>query len=265
MERLTGSVSANQEGTATLVPHDISLLEVSSGVWLGDAIIRDFSDVQILATQPGQGSKAPRESIKSSFASWEVGVQKLAVRWMWNFGDEMRQIIDVGKALGRPLSRRLTSSLAGGVYVDERLSRRVPKAERIVYMGYPAVDMVGFLVGPFAIKVPRYVHSSNPKPFFTEFAVFQQSNDAALSEKGKDEASTRLPELFCSNSQRLYNYQGALKQGVTSFYSFQRFGAEGTMMILLVTTSTLLCLMMASRFCSTKIQRIKPDYVFIKF
>jgi len=87
------------------------------------------------------------------FASWEVGVQKMAWRWMWNFGDEIRQIVDVGRgSMGAPLAAPLRSSRAGVVCVNEGLSRRIPKEERMVYVDWEG-DNVGFLVGSVAIQV----------------------------------------------------------------------------------------------------------------
>mmetsp|Transcript_27157 Transcript_27157/g.64976 ORF Transcript_27157/g.64976 Transcript_27157/m.64976 type:complete len:458 (-) Transcript_27157:1212-2585(-) len=247
MDQLTDSLSNNQEGSQQLTPHDISLLEISSGVWLGDAVVRSLDNVSMSATPPGKGfgSSKPADGTKASkkdepqgFASWAVGVQKLAVRWMWNFGDDMRQIVDAGKALGSPLGQPLLSSLAGGVYVDESLSRRVSKSERMVYVGYPTIDSVGFLVGCYSVNVPRYVTikdddvddsatstgGRSQKPFYTEFSVFQEACNNL--DDAPSNTSNKLADLVCSKSQRLYNFEGELKQGVTSFYSFSRFGGD---------------------------------------
>ena len=250
MDRLTESLSNTQEGSQQLTPHDISLLEISSGVWLGDAVVRSLDDVPMSATPPGkgfgsskpiqpsQGNKVSKNDEQQGFANWAVGVQKLAVRWMWNFGDDMRQIVDAGKALGSPLGQPLLSSLAGGVYVDESLSRRVSKSERMVYIGYPTIDSVGFLVGCYSVNVPRYVTMKNDddddsatssggrsqKPFYTEFSVFQEACNS--SDDIPSNPSNKLADLVCSKSQRLYNFEGELKQGITSFYTFSRFGGD---------------------------------------
>lgn len=247
MDRLTDSLSTNQNGTQQLQPHNVSLLEISSGVWLGDAVIRSRDNVPMSATPPGRGFGSPTKTAddtysskeKQEFGNWAVGVQKLALRWMWNFGDDMRQIVDVGKALGSPLGQPLVSPLAGGVYVDESLSRRVPKSQRMVYIGYPTIDSVGFLVGCFSVNVPRYITIKDEsdsasttggrpqKPFFTEFAVFQEADgDQSAVDDASSKSPGRLVDVFCSKSQRLYNHYGDLKQGVTSFYTFSRFGGE---------------------------------------
>ncbi|KAG7346795.1 hypothetical protein IV203_005864 [Nitzschia inconspicua] len=255
LSRLSEIVESS-EGSQDLALHDVSLLEISSGVWLGDAIIRDVPGVSSSPTEPGRGFASPqgvasdKDSWKSKvirpFGSWAVGVQKIAWRWMWNFGEEIRQVVDVGKALGSPLEATFTKSLAGNVCVDESLSRRIPKEERMVYIDWSQHDSVGFLIGSCAVQVPRYLSfdpSAGPtsralkRPFFTEFSVFQRSegiisgakenNATSLAEnKSDDDDAMALPELICSKISRLYNYEGKLKQGCSSFYTFQRFGLE---------------------------------------
>jgi hypothetical protein len=158
---LSGTSSASNN--ARLSPHVISLLELSSGVWVGDSIIRD---VPLVPTSPlelkrkgfgGASSKtgsqpAAAADSKIPFASWTVGVQKMAWRWMWNFGEEIRQVIDVGRGMGAQLSEPLTRSLSGSVCVNEGLSRRIPKVERMVYIDWEG-DNVGFICGSVSIQV----------------------------------------------------------------------------------------------------------------
>lgn len=251
--RLGDGVSS-KEGTQDLAPHDITLLELSSGVWLGDAIIRDLPGIASSPMERGRGFGSPqggtveKDSWKTKtsrpFGSWGVSVQKIAWRWMWNFGEEIRQVTDVGKALGSPLDPAITKSLAGNVCVDESLSRRIPKEERMVYVDWSQNDSVGFLLGSCAVQVPRYINFDPAatatsrtlnKPFFTEFSVFQSAGDkddnsaAVLSDiQSADEDMAALPNLICSKISRLYNYEGKLKQGCSSFYTFNRFGPEDT-------------------------------------
>jgi hypothetical protein len=236
-----GSTDENHQ----LSPHDISLLELSSGIWLGDAIIRDLPEVIASPTERGRGFGTAQSvndkgswKCKSSrrFGSWANGVQKIAWRWMWNFGEEIRQVHDVGKALGSPMDASITKSLAGTVCVDESLSRRISKEDRVVYMDWPQYDSVGFLLGSCAVQVPRYLNF-NPsaqtlnRPFLTEFSVFQETGYGILSVSdamniGDD--TVELPELICSKISRLYSYEGKLKQGCSSFYTFKRFGSDET-------------------------------------
>ncbi|KAL3916291.1 MAG: hypothetical protein SGILL_005241 [Bacillariaceae sp.] len=248
-----GESVASTEGAQSLELHDMSLLELSSGVWLGDAIIRDSPGVAGSPTERGRGfasqtkgAEDDKDSWKSkatrALGDWSVGVQKIAWRWMWNFGEEIRQVVDVGKALGSSLEAPVIKSVAGSVCVDESLSRRIPKQERMVYVDLPQHDSVSFLAGPFLVQFPRYINFDPSaasasrtlnKPFMTEFGVFQRAQ--GNGENGSDDSSdfpaldddaADLPELVCSKLNRLYNFEGRLKQGFSSFYTLKRFGNE---------------------------------------
>lgn len=237
-----GQSMASDDGAQKLALHDASLLEVSSGVWLGDAIIRDMPKVPDGSSSKGRGFGASSTEVSSTsenskeFAAWSVGVQKVAWRWMWNFGDEIRQVVDVGKGMGDRLAACLTKSQSGNVCVNESLSRRMPKEERMVYIDWTP-NAVGFLVGPAFIHAPRYLSfdqvAGKAQPFFTEFGIFQ-STDVESTEKGSsvvidvndDEENLNLPQLCFSKVSRVYNHEGRLKQGATSFYTFKRFGVD---------------------------------------
>ena len=157
MEAAEGKQEAPEDSKSdnqSLSLHPTSLLEVSSGVWLGDAIIREAKQLPSLSMERGRGfgdSKAP-EPLIGSFAQWSVGVQKVAWRWMWNFGDEIRQVNEAGRSLGSALDDALSKNLAGSVCVNEGLSRRIAPKERMVFIDW-AGDNVGFLIGPVYIQV----------------------------------------------------------------------------------------------------------------
>jgi hypothetical protein len=239
LRRLQKSISANNEkdvgeDSQSLSLHTMSLVELTSGVWLGDAIIRDFPMVaDSIEERDGKGfgptkltSVSTTEAIPP-FGSWSVGVQKVAFRWLWNFGEEIRQNIDIGKAMGAELSDCLSVALSGSVYVNESLSRRIPKEDRMVFIDWNG-DNVGFMLGPCKIQVPRYIHfdqsGRREKPFFSEFGLFQSTKTPELTEETVDEAE--LPDVICSKISRVYNFEGKLKQGCTSFYTLKRFGEE---------------------------------------
>jgi len=153
----TSSSSINSNG---LSPHGVSLLEISSGIWLGDAIIRDMTTVPATtSTTTGRGFDNKTEQTASTaaakksilFGSWTLGVQKVAFRWMWNFGIEIRQVVDAGKAMGVAMAVPAAST-AGQVCVNEGLSRRIHKQDRMVYIDWDG-DNVGFVVGSVSIQV----------------------------------------------------------------------------------------------------------------
>ena len=240
MQRLQESLSTSSESDSqNLVPHMMSLLELTSGMWLGDAVIRDMPMVQEFPEKPGGRGFGSRGKSASSndaspayeFGSWSVGVQKVAWRWLWNYGEKIRQVIDVGKSMGAPMSTSLSRALSGSVCVDESLSRRVPSDQRMVYIDWDA-ETVGLVLGSVSMQLPRYLNfdssaSSNrpAKPFVTEFCLYQSSGIGELTEQTVDE--TPLPDIICSKISRVYNYQGTrLKQGVSSFYTLSRYGED---------------------------------------
>jgi hypothetical protein len=235
MERLGESMSST-DGALPLSSHEISLLELSSGIWLGDAIIRDMPMVTESPMKRGKGfgssasPNTPLSSNEKTFGTWNVGVQKIAWRWMWNFGDEIRQVTDIGKTMGAGLATSVSKSLGGSVCFNESLSRRMPKKDRMVYLDWTG-DMVGILAGSVSMQVPRYLNfdkestKKSVKPFLTEFSLYQRTEGDG-EDLSYEEGEVSLPDLCCSKISRVYNYAGQLKQGVSSFYTFKRFGLE---------------------------------------
>ena len=152
-----------------LVRHPMSLLELTSGVWLGDSIIRDNPSI------PGDGSNKAAGSGKAgkgfgmpksksetdtnkqpSFGRWATGVQKVAREWLWDFGEQIRQNNDAGKCLGANMEAAMGQSMAGSVCENQSLSRRIPKEDRMVYIDWNdgnGDNHVGFIVGSVSIQV----------------------------------------------------------------------------------------------------------------
>ena len=154
---LQSSTSSGEENGATLSLHTMSLLELSSGVWLGDSIVRDLPNVAKTPYDRGIGFTAKQTSTptyaRQEFADWDVGVQKNAWRWIWKLGDSIRQEDEVGKAMGTPMADELAQSLSGTVCVNESLSRRIPRDERMVYINWENGDYVGFILGSVSMQV----------------------------------------------------------------------------------------------------------------
>ncbi|CAB9509019.1 expressed unknown protein [Seminavis robusta] len=227
--------------------HPMSLLELTSGAWLGDSIIRDFptvpGELQSASTKgKGFGASKKGNSYNDSpppFGSWAVGVQKVARDWLWDFGEEVRENNSAGKCMGAMMEPALSQSRAGQVCENQSLSRRIPKEERMVYIDWNNGNngnsgQVGFLLGSVSIQVPRYLtFGENRKAFYTELCVYQSTTTSAEDGSSMnamsldDDSLGELPEVICSRICRLYNTEGLLKQGCTSFYTLKRFGPEG--------------------------------------
>jgi hypothetical protein len=65
------------------------------------------------------------------------------------------------------------------------------------------------------------------KQFFTEFCVYKSANAGMnegdeMTNSDTDEETIRLPELCCSKIATVYNFEGNLKQGCTSFFALRR-------------------------------------------
>jgi len=152
----------------SLTRYPISLLELTSGVWLGDSIIRDFPMVPGGTTQsPGKGfgdvsSTTSSKASKPILGAWEVGVQKVAREWLWDFGEMVRQSNEAGKALGAAMQPAMGQSMAGQVCENQYSSRRIPKEERMVYIDWNdgnGDNHVGFILGSVSIQVNSMMHS----------------------------------------------------------------------------------------------------------
>ena len=190
--------------TSSLNLYPISLLEACDGVWLGDIIVR-----QPLTNRPTSNGFAPKRKTTTNMPfSWLLGVQKSTWQWEWNFQtDSMQQKIHLGKSMGA--SAMIPHTLQSGrICVNESLSRRKAPQDRRVYVDWSSADAVGFLIGPYAVQVPRYLGSSS---YWTEFAVFQKEETAVI----------------CSKSTRVYDNQQNYQQGCTSFYQLKRFIDDG--------------------------------------
>jgi len=155
LQKAMQSPSTKEEGPS-LSLHPISLLELSSGVWLGDSIVRDLPNIAASPYDSGSGFSAKSRTFKEerrSFANWDVGVQKNAWQWIWKLGESIRQEDEVGNAMGSPMAEELSQSLSGTVCVNESLSRRIPKDERMVYINWDNGDYVGFILGSVSMQV----------------------------------------------------------------------------------------------------------------
>jgi hypothetical protein len=136
-----------------LIRHTTNLLELSSGVWLGDAMIRSpkrYEEPKGFDT----GKKMSKLSLKKkNFADWSVGVQKVAHQWGWNFGDAVKKSVSVGKPLGNGLDAGLSVPISGVVCANESLMSRIPKDQRMVYVDWSSCGSAWFLLNHVSVQV----------------------------------------------------------------------------------------------------------------
>ena len=143
-------ISSTADDAKALEPMTATLLELTSGVWLGDAIVRD--NLSVLMSPMEKKGFGETKFSAVPFASWSVGVQKIAWRWLWDFEEEIRQVVDLGKVLGSEMLGTDQFNVIGAVIANESMSRRIIREERIVFIDWER-DSVSFLVGPVAIQV----------------------------------------------------------------------------------------------------------------
>ena len=137
--------------SVTLFPVPINILELTSGVWLGDMILREPAAYQ---EPKGFARVSVNRSPKAKkFASWSIGVQKVALQWKWDMDESIQKLISVGKPLGLCLPKEMAIPISGVIGQDESLPSRIPKEQRMVYMDWMGGEQVGFIINNVALQV----------------------------------------------------------------------------------------------------------------
>ena len=220
----------------------ITMMSLSLGPWLGDIVIRDKTYNIALPTSKkrqtpskGFGVSKPKGVVSNQvdpskgFADWIMGVQKVAMTFKWDFGENVRQTFDFGKSIGSYCADEWPLSSAA-ILNDEGMSRRIPPNDRSMYLDYDMGAYAGFLLGSIYIKAPRFFNFPNQlrnngggRPMLTIFSVFQRTGGGISSslEKTDDQETT------CYQIARLYESDGTLKQGSTAFFEFKPMIEEG--------------------------------------
>lgn len=204
-----------------LSPAPINILELTSGVWLGDMILREPAAYQ----EPKGFDRAStrRSSKPKQFASWSIGVQKVALQWKWDMDESIQKLVSVGKPLGVCLPTEMAIPISGVIGQNECLSNGIPAEQRMVYMDWMGGEQVGFIINNVALQLPRYLAfepagGQNRRPFFTEVTVFQAEEISTVdmdTDRGKR-------DLVCSVNARAYSADGQLKQASSGFFEFKR-------------------------------------------
>jgi len=234
LERLSSAIynsnMGNIESELEIVKSPMTMMTLSLGPWLGDSVIRDRSYNDALPKSSSKqnfsvsskGFGAPKkDSIQSKqhnsgFGEWVMGVQKTVMQFKWDYGSNVRHVLDFGKSMGS-YCEGWPSSLSGTIY-EERFSRRLKPEDRAMYIDYDMSAYCGFLCGSVYVKAPRLLSFSKAKvgkPIHTEVVVFQKTS-------GDIQNSVEENEKLCSRITRLYDEDGQLKQGSTSFFTLKQ-------------------------------------------
>ena len=135
----------------------------------------------------------------------------------------------------------LVQNKMGGAERRRRLLREAKRGGSVPSTGLICIDYdmgatVGVYIGSLHIRIPRFLPNfsadasgnNNNQAFYTEFGVFQSRRTIPEGATMFDD-DAELPEVFYSKLSRLYNGDGSLKQGVSTFYSLKRMVLqEGT-------------------------------------
>lgn len=223
IEKLSSALS--NEPKENLEKYPVTMMTLSLGPWLGDIIIRDRSynsilpkskDVSISSKGFGKQTKVARQ-YKSGFGDWVLGVQKVAMTFKYDFDANVRQVFTFGKSMGVHTDEHWPIHSSGIIY-DDRMSRRIKTEDRSMYIDYDNGAYCGFVFDSVYAKSSRFLttqRQGSSLPMLTEFALFQKLKSASSKdiESGKD--------LYCSRITRLYDDDGTLNQGATSFFTLQ--------------------------------------------
>jgi len=227
MDKLESAMAGNSEDLGQNVKYPITMITLSLGPWLGDIIIRDKSFNSLLPTTQeknkslGFASHSMKEKKKNrqkeansrgGFGEWVLGVQKLAMTFKYDFDSNVRQVFDYGKSMGVFEEGWPQSS---GIVYDDRMSRRINEEDRSMYIDYDNGAYCGFVFGSVYAKASRFLtqqRQGSALPMLSEFALFQRPEDQ------DNDAFGTPKDICCSRITRLYNDDGSLKQGSTSFF-----------------------------------------------
>jgi len=226
---------------------EMTLMGLTLGPWLGDLIIRDTTAIATAfkkrkkQTRPktGFGSSVTASSstaaARSNFAEWQVGVQKAAISFVWDFDVQFKQTVTLGKSLGTQTSVNWPLSFFGTIYNKQR--RRTTTTNKPSILSIDSGIYTAFLFESVYIKAPKWLSfttkskQTKKPPLMTEFAVFtKEENDSPAADDiidlkqqlGSNEYTTTSREgdtTCCSLMTRLYNSQGRLQQGCTGFFT----------------------------------------------
>ena len=188
---------AGVDGSTRMERHPLGMFGLVSGVWLGDAFVREGIPPSLSRARAmrdyrrriggfGKGGAAAGDGDGATieedrFAVWHLGAQKVALRFEWDYRDGVSQSYTYGRVMGTPTSLSCMANIkSDGVVVLNESKRRASTKER--EGGRAVWDMdggayVSGLVGSRYFRAPRYMSFTRSRgytadAYLTEFMVF---------------------------------------------------------------------------------------------
>lgn len=222
--------------------YNVGMFGLTSGVWLGDAFIRESIVPSKLQQTSSKGFGKKEETKRNDdkedrFATWSLGVQKATMQFEWDYGTSIAQRCNWGRCMGTATSLSSMANIRSeGLIVVNEARRMKKREEKRVIFDFDGGNYLAGLIGSCYFRAPRYMtfsqqsQSIRREPYLTEYMIFfrpksdELSPSAATTSLGSIEAdSDSVPEYYCSRTSRLYNSQdGSLMQGSTAFFALQQ-------------------------------------------
>ena len=229
----------SEQSASEMQLNSVGMFGLTSGVWLGDAFIREnFEPSKVKRMSPkGFGKKDGNKSSdveEDRFAAWSIGVQKVTMHFQWDYGTSISQRFNFGKCMGTATSLSTMANIRSeGLIVVNEARRMKKREEKRVILDFDGGASLAGLIGSSYFRAPRYMTFSRQsqnirEPYLTEYMTFFQpkSNERSSSgttNLGSIEADMETPEYYCSRMSRLYDSKdGSLMQGSTGFFSLQQ-------------------------------------------
>lgn len=222
--------------------YSVGMFGLTSGVWLGDAFIRESIIPSKLQQSSSRGFGKKQETKSNDdkedrFATWSVGVQKATMQFEWDYGTSIAQRCNWGRCMGTATSLSSMANIKSeGMIVVNEARRMKKREEKRVIFDFDGGNYLAGLIGSAYFRAPRYMTFSQQsksigrEPYLTEYMIFFRPK----SDKSSSSAATAsldsivadmdtVPEYYCSRTSRLYNSQdGSLMQGSTAFFALQQ-------------------------------------------
>jgi len=232
-------MGVSDQNASEMQLYNVGMFGLTSGVWLGDAFIRE-SIIPPKLQQPSSRGFGKKGETKSNddeedrFATWSIGVQKVTMQFEWDYGTSIAQKCNWGRCMGTATSLSSMANIRSeGLIVVNEARRMKKREEKRVILDFDGGNYLAGLIGSAYFRAPRYMtfsqksQSIRREPYLTEYMIFfrpkSESSSSATTSLGSIEDMDKVPEYYCSRSSRLYDSQdGSLMQGSTGFFALQQ-------------------------------------------